>query len=111
MEELRKGLGHVVCPKKRAFASDINSADRLSCTAILKMSPEKPLKIPLFPMASGRVQVDELLGISIEQLTKQEGYSTQLNGRFLLLLQKEERKTPAHKLLHIGFICQYARSC
>ena len=35
------------------------------------MSPEKPLKIPLFPMASGRDEVDELLGISIEQLTKQ----------------------------------------
>ena len=60
-----------MCPKKRAFASDINSADRLSCAAILKMSPEKPLKIPLFPMASGRDEVDELLGISIEQLTKQ----------------------------------------
>ena len=65
------GLGHFVCPKKRAFASHINSADRLSCTAILKMSSEKPLKIPLFPMASGRDEVDELLGISIEQLTKQ----------------------------------------
>ena len=35
------------------------------------MLPEKPLKIPLFPMASGRDEVDELLGISIEQLTKQ----------------------------------------
>jgi AraC family transcriptional regulator, transcriptional activator of pobA len=32
---------------------------------------EKPLKIPLFPMASGRDDVDQLLGISIEQLTKQ----------------------------------------
>jgi AraC family transcriptional regulator, transcriptional activator of pobA len=32
---------------------------------------EKPLKIPLFPMASGREDVDQLLGISIEQLTKQ----------------------------------------
>ena len=32
---------------------------------------QKPLKIPLFPMASGRDEVDELLGISIEQLTKQ----------------------------------------
>ena len=35
------------------------------------MLSEKPLKIPLFPMASGRDDVDELLGISIEQLTKQ----------------------------------------
>ena len=35
------------------------------------MLPEKPLKIPLFPMASGRDDVDELLGISIELLTKQ----------------------------------------
>jgi AraC family transcriptional regulator, transcriptional activator of pobA len=32
---------------------------------------EKPRKIPLFPMASGRDDVDQLLGISIEQLTKQ----------------------------------------
>jgi len=32
---------------------------------------EKPLKIQLFPMASGRDDVDQLLGISIEQLTKQ----------------------------------------
>jgi AraC-like ligand binding domain len=35
------------------------------------MLSEKPLKIPLFPMASGRGEVDQLLGISIEQLTKQ----------------------------------------
>ena len=35
------------------------------------MLSEKPLKIPLFPMASGRDDVDQLLGISIEQLTKQ----------------------------------------
>jgi AraC family transcriptional regulator, transcriptional activator of pobA len=35
------------------------------------MLSEKPLKIPLFPMASGRNNVDQLLGISIEQLTKQ----------------------------------------
>jgi quercetin dioxygenase-like cupin family protein len=60
-----------VCPKKPAFASDRNSADRFNGTAALKMSPQKPLKIPLFPMASGRDEVDELLGISIEQLTKQ----------------------------------------
>jgi hypothetical protein len=35
------------------------------------MLSEKPLKIPLFSMASGRDAVDELLGVSIEQLTKQ----------------------------------------
>jgi AraC family transcriptional regulator, transcriptional activator of pobA len=35
------------------------------------MSSPKPLKIPLFPMASGRDDVDELLGISIEGLAKQ----------------------------------------
>jgi mannose-6-phosphate isomerase-like protein (cupin superfamily) len=35
------------------------------------MLSEKPLKIPLFPMASGREGVDQLLGISIERLTKQ----------------------------------------
>jgi AraC family transcriptional activator of pobA len=35
------------------------------------MLSEKPLKIPLFPMASGRGEVDQFLGISIEQLTKQ----------------------------------------
>src|ERR1700732_2875155 len=58
-------------PEETSVCLDINSADRLSCTAILKMSPEKPLKIPLFPMASGRDEVDELLGISIEKLTKQ----------------------------------------
>jgi AraC family transcriptional regulator, transcriptional activator of pobA len=33
------------------------------------MLPAKPLKIPLFPLASGRDDVDELLGISIERLT------------------------------------------
>jgi AraC family transcriptional activator of pobA len=37
----------------------------------LKTLSEKPLKIPLFPLASGRDDVDELLGISIEELTKQ----------------------------------------
>jgi mannose-6-phosphate isomerase-like protein (cupin superfamily) len=37
----------------------------------LKTLSEKPLKIPLFPLASGRDDVDELLGISIERLTKQ----------------------------------------
>jgi hypothetical protein len=31
----------------------------------------QPLKIPLFPKTSGRADVDQLLGISIEQLTKQ----------------------------------------
>jgi AraC family transcriptional regulator, transcriptional activator of pobA len=35
------------------------------------MLSERPLKIPLFPMASGRDDVDQLLGISIAQLTKQ----------------------------------------
>src|SRR5260221_13745505 len=35
------------------------------------MLSEKPLKIPLFLMASGRSEVDPLLGISIEQLTRQ----------------------------------------
>src|SRR4030081_3034052 len=35
------------------------------------MLPEKSLKIPLFPMAIGRDDVDEHLGISIQQLTKQ----------------------------------------
>jgi mannose-6-phosphate isomerase-like protein (cupin superfamily) len=36
-----------------------------------KMLSEKPLKIPLFPMARGRGEIDQLLGISMEQLTKQ----------------------------------------
>jgi mannose-6-phosphate isomerase-like protein (cupin superfamily) len=36
-----------------------------------KMLSEKPLKIPLFPIARGRGEIDQLLGISIEQLTKQ----------------------------------------
>jgi hypothetical protein len=36
-----------------------------------KMLSEKPLKIPLFPMARGRGEIDQLLGISIEQLAKQ----------------------------------------
>jgi hypothetical protein len=39
------------------------------------MLSEKPLKIPLFPMASGRGEVDQLLGISIEQLTNPENSS------------------------------------
>jgi AraC family transcriptional activator of pobA len=53
------------------FACHQNSVDDSGWAAILKMLSEKPLKIPLFPMASGRDDVDELLGISIEQLTKQ----------------------------------------
>jgi AraC family transcriptional regulator, transcriptional activator of pobA len=55
----------------RAFACDQNSVDDFGWAAVLKMLSEKPLKIPLFSMASGRDDVDELLGISIEQLTKQ----------------------------------------
>jgi len=38
------------------------------------MLSEKPLKIPLFPMASGRNNVDRLLGISIEQLARQVAF-------------------------------------
>src|SRR6266446_1844977 len=38
--------------------------------AILKTSSPKPLKIPLFPLASGRHDVDERLGISVDQLTE-----------------------------------------
>jgi len=45
-------------------------------TAISKMSPKKPLKIPLFPMTSGRDEVDEFLGISIEQLTQDSAVSS-----------------------------------
>jgi AraC family transcriptional activator of pobA len=37
----------------------------------VKMLSPKPLKIPLFPLTSGRDDVDELLGISIEGLTTQ----------------------------------------
>lgn len=37
----------------------------------MKMFSPKPLKIPLFPLASGRDDVDELLGISIEGLATQ----------------------------------------
>jgi AraC family transcriptional activator of pobA len=37
----------------------------------MKMRSPKPLKIPLFPLASGRSGVDELLGICIEPLATQ----------------------------------------
>jgi AraC family transcriptional regulator, transcriptional activator of pobA len=53
------------------FAFHQNSRDAFGWAVILKMLSEKPRKIPLFPLASGRDDVDELLGISIEQLTKQ----------------------------------------
>ena len=36
----------------------------------MKTRSSKPLKIPLFPLASGRHEVDERLGISIDRLTQ-----------------------------------------
>ena len=36
----------------------------------MKTSSPKPLKIPLFPLASGRHDVDERLGVSVDQLTQ-----------------------------------------
>jgi quercetin dioxygenase-like cupin family protein len=50
------------CGAIRAFACHQNSVDDFGWAAILKMLSEKPFKIPLFPMASGRDDVDELLG-------------------------------------------------
>jgi hypothetical protein len=40
-----------------------------------------------------------------------QGYSTKLTSRFFVASPKGGRKTPTHKLLHIDFICQCARSC
>ena len=51
------------------FARHQNSAYDFDWVVILKTSSPKPLKIPLFALASGR-QADERLGISVEQLTR-----------------------------------------
>jgi AraC-like DNA-binding protein len=53
----------------RVFARHQNAVYAFGRPAILKTSSPKPLKIPLFPLASGR-QADERLGISVEQLTR-----------------------------------------
>jgi AraC family transcriptional regulator, transcriptional activator of pobA len=50
------------------FAPNSISAHRLfSCK---KMASTKPLKIPLFRLASGRTQVDDRLGISLQKLAQ-----------------------------------------
>jgi hypothetical protein len=51
------------------FARHQNAVYGFGRPAILKTSSPKPLKIPFFPLASGR-QVDERLGISVDQLTR-----------------------------------------
>jgi len=44
---------------------------RSSCPVpLLEMSTSKPLKIPLFRLASGRTQVDDRLGISLQKLAQ-----------------------------------------
>ena len=52
------------------FARHQDSVYDFDRTSILKTSSPKPLKIPLFPLASGRHDVDERLGISVDQLTR-----------------------------------------
>ena len=44
--------------------------DQCSPVASAEMSSSKPLKIPLFGLASGRNQVDDRLGISLQQLAQ-----------------------------------------
>ena len=52
----------------RAFAPNRISAHRFS--SLFKMASNKPLKIPLLRLASGRTQVDDRLGISLQKLAQ-----------------------------------------
>jgi AraC-like DNA-binding protein len=70
--------------------------DQCSPVASAEMSSSKPLKIPLFGLASGRNQVDDRLGISLQQLAQHVPFR-HVPHRPALLFSQTDRP---YRLLH-----------